>query len=152
CAERSRKVDRASGAEAAFHPDPPLHQLDDAPRNGQSEAGPAELACRGGIDLGIRGEDMLTCPLRNPTPCVAYCELQSTGGTVLGVRFDPNDHFPLLRELDRIPDEIDEDLSEPRRIAYERCRDFRGDAQPQLEPLFVGADGHDFESLVQNLA
>ena len=43
-------------------------------------------------------------------------------------------------------------MPEPRGIAYERRCDLGGDAQRQLQPLLVRADGHDLESLVENLA
>ena len=124
--EPSREVESAAGSDAALRPYPSLHQFDDARRNGESEAGAAELARRGRIDLGIGGEDQLARLFRNPDPRVANREPQGSGGSVLGVGLDPDDHFTLLGELDRVPDEIDEDLPEPRRIAYERRRRRRG--------------------------
>ena len=62
-------------------------------------------------------EDQLARILGNPDPGVAHCEPQCTRRFVVGVALDPDDHFTLLGELDRVPDEVDEDLPQPRRIA-----------------------------------
>src|SRR5688572_1133651 len=145
------EVESASGTDAALRPYPPLHQLDHAPRNGQPEAGAAELACCRGIDLRIGGEDQLACILGNPDPGVADCEPQCTGASVLGVALDPDDHFALVSELDGVSDEVNKDLPEPRWIADERPGHVRGNSKRELEPFLMSADGHDFERLVEYL-
>src|SRR5678815_376101 len=105
--EARGKEEGASRSYAALRPYSSLHQVDHAPRDGQTEPGPAELARRGCIDLRIRGEDQLARILGNPDPGVAHCKPQCTRRFVVGVALDPHDHFTLLGKLDGVPDEVD---------------------------------------------
>ena len=78
-------------------------------------------------DLLERKEDVLQFIGRDARPGIDHGETQATGGRNRQVsdgcgeirarlridQADPKDHFALVGELDRISDQVDEDLAEP---------------------------------------
>lgn len=150
--ELSREVKGTSGSDDALGPYASLHQLDHAPRDGQTQSRTAEFARGRSIDLGVRREDQLARIVGNANARVANCEPHPPRGWIVRIALDADDYFALLGELDRVTDEVDEDLAQPRRISDQRLRHVGGDPKRELEPLLMRSYGHHFERLVQYLA
>jgi hypothetical protein len=54
-------------------------------------------------------------------------------------------HFPFLRELEGIPDQIEKDLAKATRVPSDRMRDFNRDIAQHLKPLFIRSKRHRFQ-------
>jgi hypothetical protein len=58
---------------------------------------------------------------------------------------NPNDHFAILRELDRISHQIDEHLPQPAGITQQPWRDIRRNIASQFQLFPMGGEGNCFE-------
>ena len=64
---------------------------------------------------------------------------------------DPNDHLPARCELDRIADQMSENLPQPCRVADESIGHFRIDAAGQIEPLGLSPLAKSAQEVAKNL-
>ena len=149
--EHQGEVEGAAAIELAVEPDAPAHPLDQPATDGETKPGPAESARRRGVRLSEGVEDEPALVGRDPDARVLHGHAQGyvLGGHGLGV--DANGDFALLGELDRVADQIDEDLADPPGIADEVVRDTRTNLVRELERLGVGERRERLDRLGQGL-
>src|SRR6185312_1378288 len=99
----------------------------------QPEAGAAELARARRIDLAERLEDPLVVLGGDADAGIAHRELYAAGGRARRDR-----HATALGELERVRDEILEDLAEPKRVGLDRLGQAGRCDEAELEPLLRG--------------
>ena len=121
----------------------PAHQLDQLARDGQAEAGAAVLAGGGHVGLGERLEELRRLFTRHAHSGVAHGELELHLLAGLFEQFDLEPDLALLGELDRVVDEVGEDLAETKRVAAQLLGDGAGHVGEELEALVVGLLGRE---------
>ena len=126
---------RGALADLARHADFPSHQPRQAPGNGQPEPGPADPGGRAHFGL-LEGLEQARLSLRrNPDARVLDFETQ---GFVLAFAIHQADaqlDMALLGELDRVADEIAQDLPEAKPVHHHRRADLGVDMVAQLKAL-----------------
>jgi len=112
-------------ARLAVHADLAAHQADQPLRDRESEAGPAlaSRVVRMRLDEGVEDGGLML--VGNPDAGVSHGAADESEVAV--GRLEANLDLALLRELERVAREIDEDLAETARIASEECRQARID-------------------------
>ncbi len=125
----------------ALEPDAAAHQLHQAAGDGEPEPGAAVLARGRHVGLGERLEELRGLLRRHAHPGVAHGELQLdlVAGPLQQLDGEPD--LAALGELDRVVDEVGEDLSETQRVAAQVLGDRARDVDEELEPLVVGLLG-----------
>ena len=118
------------------------HQLRESPADGQPEPGPAVAARRRAIDLAERLEQTVHPVLGDADPGVADREVEP----VPVARVEPlgagrDHHLPALGELDRVVQQVDQDLPQPRDVADDGARRRRVEVVGEVEPLLQRARG-----------
>src|SRR5262249_14906950 len=115
--ERKVDVERATASDLALDPDPSAHELGELSSDGKAEAGASVLAGAGPVDLLETLEDQRLLVRRNSDAGVDDSETYA--GRIFARRLDGGRHAhgSLLGELDRVADEVDEDLTETYRVA-----------------------------------
>ncbi|MGD0134563.1 MAG: hypothetical protein ABSE57_21145 [Bryobacteraceae bacterium] len=108
-------MERAALAFLALHPDASVHHLDQSAGDGQTETGAAKSSGEGAVHLGECIEDQRLFFGWNPDSGIAHGEVQRL--PFLGCPFDLDRDAASLGELDGVPDEIDQNLPQPSRIA-----------------------------------
>src|SRR5262249_38563427 len=146
------KVERAPLPRLALDPHSPSHELDELQRNGQAQAGAAVFARRRGVDLrkGLKEETQLLA--RNADARVTYREMEAGRRFVLGFALDTHGHFARAGELDRVADEVHENLPQPARVADEVLGYVVEHVAGQLEPFGVGAQRQRGDRFVEVVA
>ena len=120
---------------------------------------PPILPRRGSIGLGEGREDPRLVVRRDADSRIRHGELQehlrglaaarSSGGAQAG---HAHRHFALRRELDRVADQVRQDLAESQRIADQPIRQVLRQIADQLQALLAGPDSQRLERLVQGRA
>ena len=106
-------MERRPLALLALHPHRAAHQLDDALRDREAEPG-AAVAARGRcVDLAERLEQPVHPILRDPDAGVADGEVQAMLSAAGRLGVDVDDHLALLRELDRVREQVEQHLPQP---------------------------------------
>ena len=105
--------DRKNGALAnlALHPDVPLHHLNEAVSNGESQAGAAILAGNGGIRLGKLLKQVLLLPGRDANPVVADLELNPVSILDLDLLHVHGD-AAVVRKFAGVAQQVEQDLAD----------------------------------------
>ena len=136
-------------ADHALDPDPAAHHADQTPRDGQPQPRPAVAARRGGVGLleGLEYERLLFRGDPDPRVRDRDVKLHRIGRLSLGAH--PNDDRAPLRELERIPDQVQDDLAQAAGIPDERVGRVPGDVDCELQPLLVGAEGQRLQRVGQ---
>ena len=101
----------------------------------QAQAGAPEMPRGGCLGLYKRLEHRLQLVRRNANPAVLHIDAVTR---LLAPLFQPHDHLDAaaVRELDRIADQVGQDLAQPRRIAFYGCGQRLREHQLQREALF----------------
>jgi hypothetical protein len=149
--EPRREAEGTALAGRALQPDLPAHQLDQAARDGQAEAGAAVLARGGHVRLRERLEQPGHLLLAHADAGVAHREaqLRLVPGALQHLRLQPD--LALRRELDRVVDEVGQDLAEAQRVAQQVVRDSVGNVHQEFQPLLVGLFSGDHRHLLDHL-
>ena len=128
-----REEECAAHADLAFHPDAAVHQFHQLLRDGQAQTRAAVLAGSGTVGLGETLEDEPELVLGDADAGIGDGEAETSRPVVFGIRLDPHFEPALVGELDRVAEQVDEDLAQPVRIADQITRDVRryGLAQPK---------------------
>src|SRR5207247_1008850 len=117
--------------------------------DGETQGGAAELAGRRGIELAERLEQPVEPVGRDPEPGVAdrELELDERPPTVArrAARADGDADLAGVGELDRIVEQVHEDLAKAGDVADDGVGDRFVHAAGQLEPLLGGPDGDQVE-------
>ncbi len=129
----------------ALDPNRAAHQRNESLRNRKPEPGAAVAACRGGVDLAERLEERVHPIRRDADPGVAHCERETIGVRSGGFRVDVDDNLALLRELDRIRQQVEQDLPESARVSDDSRRSVLVDQAAQLDLFLPGARRDDVE-------
>ena len=109
----------------ALDPQPAAHQLDQAARDGQTQARAAEAARRRAVGLRERLEDVApACRRGMPMPVSLTTEVQrhGLGGRLLGTCRRASTTSPCGRELDGVADDVEQHLPQPAGVADQRFR------------------------------
>ncbi len=101
------------------------HQLDQAPADGQAQPGAAVLAGGGHVGLRERLEQLRRLLRRHADAGVAHGELELHFLARAFEQFDVQPDLAALGELDRVVDEVGEDLAEAERVARAGARGSR---------------------------
>src|SRR5712692_6898772 len=133
--------ERAALSRLAVHPDLAAHQLHEAPADGETESGPAELARGRAIGLAEWLEQARSGLGGNSDAAITHGNAQLDIVRGLVRDFDRGHHLAALRELDGVSDQIDQHLAEATGVATQGGRDRRVDARQELDSLAVGALG-----------
>src|SRR5579864_8264154 len=111
-------METTSAAHLAFDPDFTLHGLDQARRDGQTQAGSTEAAGSASVRLREGLEDHALLFLRNTDAGVANLEMQKLLIHTLGLKRYLQANFPALGEFDGIAQQVHDHLPDPRGIAH----------------------------------
>src|SRR5271157_1834760 len=134
-----REVEAASLSGLALHPDPALHELDQADGNGQAQTGAAIAAGGGGAGLREWGEYRGLLFTRDADARVGDHKVQQGLPAAAFLHAGMQRHFAPFGELDGVADEVEDDLAEPGRIAHDGFGNLRSDLANHLEVLLMGA-------------
>ena len=131
-----RQLDDEGRADAflAHHRHLAAHQLGQLAADRQAEAGAAVLTRRRGVGLGElleQGEDLV---LRDADAGVGDRQPEAARIGRLEARRDA----ALVGELDRVGDQVGEDLAQPVGVAAPHARGLRRDLDREIQPLVVG--------------
>ena len=151
CGEGERKGKLTAFSDLALHLDLSAHEPDQALRDGEAESGSAVAARHRRVRLRELLEDRANVFGCNADARVADGESQLhviVGGQG---RRDRNDDLTLLRELDRVSDQVHQDLTEARRIPAHRAGHFGRDLRQELEMLFARSDREQARRRVRDL-
>ena len=148
---RAVKPERAALARFALDRDLASHQLGQLLGDRQSESRAAIFAGGRGVGLLEGLEQALDLRLAHADAGIAHGKLDelAVGGVLQNANLDRD--LALLGELDGVVAEIDQDLTEPERIAAEMGRDRGLDLEDQLEPLGRGLLAHQVADILQHL-
>ena len=91
------------------------------------------LASGRAVDLRIGGEDPGLLLLGQADAGVGHLEMEEGSGAGRLPAPDPHDDFTRVGELDRVAEQVDEDLPEPAWIADRVVRNIRPDVEDQLD-------------------
>src|SRR5580704_4016191 len=125
-----------------FYPDASSHQLHKTRRYRQAKPRSAKASRHGVVRLGKRFKDKLLPVLRYTYSGVLYGKMQYGVVLVRCLDRDSEDHFTLLGKFDGIPQQIDENLPQSRRVAYQCCRDVMVHIYDQFKALLVRPERH----------
>jgi hypothetical protein len=147
-------MESASSADFALDPDPAAHQAYQLRRDRQAQPGAAIETGRGAVGLGERGEDRLPPVGGDADPRVAYAEMQPDVAFCprFGIEIDIDDHLSALGELDRVAQQIDEDLTQPRRVANDSIGHIEMNATGHFESLRLGPQAEHVQRIAEVLA
>jgi len=137
--EWQRDVNPRAARGLALYVDRSPHQLGQTLRDGEPQSRSSESTRRRSVRLREWVEDRGVFFFRYPDSRVAYAERHRHPLGVDALAVHTHDHFARLGELHRVADQIDHDLTKPRRIAAERGRKVGPDLAGELESLGVGA-------------
>ncbi len=127
-------------AGVARHFDFSVHQLDQPFRNGEAESGAAIFSRRRRISLLKGLENAFLLIRRDADAGIPNAELQ-LNRILRAHSAHFNDDFALVRELDRVADEVHEHLAQTIRVSNQPARHVRLNPARHLEVLFVGVHG-----------
>ena len=139
--EADDKVEPASPADFAFHPDTAAHEADQARGDGQAQARAAVAARRRSVGLLEHLEDGRLFLRRDADPRVGDDEVQHHVLFRVGFPRHFQAHLPGLRELDGVADEVDDDLAQAAIVADHHVGHFGMDEAGQFQSLLVRANG-----------
>ncbi len=144
--------ERAAHADRALHPDAPVHQLHELFGDSKAEPGTSVFARRRAVGLGEALEDGVQFFGGDSDARVRDCEPQIAGAVIIGVRLNPHFEMTLLRELDRVAEQINDDLAKPVRVADQIDGHAGIETLAQRQALGRGPALDDFHRAVNNLA
>src|SRR4029079_7897677 len=138
-------------ADLTLHRDVAAHHLGELLGDRQAKAGTAIISGGRGVGLLEGLEQALDLRLGHADGGIAHAKLDelTVGGVLQNANLDGD--LTLLGELDGVVAEIDQDLTEPERIAAEMGGPRGLDLEDQLEPLGRGLLTHQVADILQHL-
>jgi hypothetical protein len=143
---RQRAGEARPLARPARDGDRAAHRRHDARRDGEAEADAAHAPRRVGAGLLELPEDAVEVLRRQTRPGVGDGEHQAAVGLV-----DLQRHAALRGELDRIADEVEDDLAQAVRIGHDAASRGGCDMAGDVDALFVGARRHQFHRVLEQV-
>jgi hypothetical protein len=98
---------------------PAVHQFHKLFTDGQAQAGAPVMAAGRRVSLGERLKQEAEAGRRNTDAGIGHGAVDGGVGLTLRRTAHTYTHFALVRELDRVVDQVEEDLAEPTRMAGE---------------------------------
>src|SRR5262249_49580886 len=138
--EAGREVEHGAAPRLALDPDATPHQLDQVPTDREPETGPAVGARRRDVGLDERRADGGGLVRGDRDAGVADAEVQDAGARlrrVAGGRAHVEGDRADGRELHGVAQEVDQDLSEPYRVAPEAVGKLLCHDAAEREPLLL---------------
>src|SRR5205823_11162715 len=125
----------AAGPLLALDPDLAPHEAGEHPRDRQAQTGAAVPAGGGAVDLRIRREDLRALLLRQPDAGIGDLEAEQHARTegVQSHRLD--DDLAGVGELDRVADQVEQDLAQSPWVADDSYRHVGLDVEDELDAL-----------------
>src|SRR6266849_2133606 len=123
--ESNRKMKRASLPRLAFNPDSSAHEMDQLSRDGEPETCSPILSCCGTIGLREGLKDLGVHLLGDAYSCITHRKLEFHFFRADGVASDADDDLAGFRELDAVPNQVDDDLPQPGGVSHEFLGNFR---------------------------
>ena len=137
---------RRAAALLALDRDRPAHQLDEALRDGEAEAGPAEPARRRRVDLAERREQPVHPVRWDPDPGVAHRRARAGRSRIrVGSASTRTTTSPAVGELDRVREQVQQHLAEAGLVAEDPGGRVLVDQTAELDPLLPGARRDDVQ-------
>ena len=139
---RQAQIDDETRAPArrALDADVSAHQAQQAAADRQPEAGAAVLARGRAVGLRKVFEDPGLRFRCDADAAVYDADFDRTLGWGLFAQRDPHDHFAVFGELERIADQVGDDLAQPERVAVQRQRCVgRGELGRQFNAFDLGS-------------
>ena len=118
----------------------------------ETEARSSETSGGGSVRLGKRREQSRLCVSGNSSARVGNIDLQRERVRFLGQEHDVDRHVAGFRELDGVPDQVEQDLPQSDRIADDVVRNIVGDIVGQLQPFLVCLIGEEIHGLFNRVA
>ena len=112
-AERRSEMESAADAIFALGPDSATHHFNKTFGDGEAKTGATVFARRGSISLGKCLEQAGALLGRHADAAVADGELQFDPVSILLLESNADDDLAAFGELDRVVDQIDQNLAEP---------------------------------------
>src|ERR1700730_247054 len=122
---------------SAIHPDFPSHQLDQPPRDGQSQTCPSVFPSCGCIGRSKREKYRFLLLWRNPDPSVCHGKMKNALCSIPRINDNLQRHFSLVGELNRIAYEIGDNLAYTGRIPPNDLWHLGTDIAQQFELLLI---------------
>ncbi len=120
CFEIEPDIELGTGAGRTFRRNIAVHQLREPPHDRQPQPGAAEFPCRGRIRLRERLEQFSALLLVHPDAGVFDDEHDAGAAPAERRRAGAHADAPALGELQRIAEQVEQDLPQPGRIADQR--------------------------------
>ena len=149
---RQRDLERRALPRLALDADRPAHQLDDALRDREPEPGAAVAPSRGGVDLAEGREQPVHPILRDPDAGIADGELDAPGALPGRLGVDVHDDLALLGELDRVREQVEQDLSQAGHVPHDSRRHGLAEQAAELHVLLHRTWSNDLERPLDALA
>ena len=140
-----REMEGAALAELALQPDFAAHQIDQAARDRQAEAGAAIFAGGRAVFLGKGIKYQLLLFRGNADAGVAHRKMHRGSIAMAGALRDAQRDFAIFGELDGVADQVGQDLTDAAGVAQRMGRHFRQDFADQFDVFLVGAQRHRFQ-------
>ncbi len=151
-AEPGGELEGAALAFDALDPDASAHHTDELRADGEPEAGAAELAAGRAVGLGEGLEDQVLLVGGDADAGVRDLEVQRDRAVRMRRDAHRDADLAALGELDGVADEVEDDLSEPARVADDGVGDVGRDVADQLEVFLVRAQGQRLHRALEVLA
>src|SRR6185312_14237326 len=150
--ERNRKPEHRTAPGFRTHSDLAAHQFDQLLADGQPQAGAAVAARDRGVGLREWLEQSSGLFGRQADARVAYREQQFVVRGAVAAAADPHRDATALGELDRVPDQVGEDLPHAHGVAAHAGADVVIDDHAQRQTLRFGGLFHQAENVVHQFA
>src|ERR1700686_1060272 len=150
--ERGWEVKYAALPDFTLHPHFSTHHFYDPAGNGQAQAGPSESPRGGSVRLRESFKYQLLLITRNSDSCVRYANVQMYGVVGLTLRFRVNDDVSMFGELDRITDQIHDQLPETRWISYHCTWHVGRNPGGQFQVFLVGTDRQRLKGVAEKIS
>ena len=138
-AEARGEMKFAPASQFALDPNLAAHQLDQARRNAQAEAGAAVISSGGAIRLNERFENSGLLLGSNADAGIGNDGVQAHIAIAPFADSQADDHFAAMREFDGVAGEIDDDLAQTAGIAGKSFRDVVLHIKREFETFFMSA-------------
>jgi hypothetical protein len=132
-----REPERAPATRPLGDADLAAHQVHEVAADRQAQSRSAELARRRAVGLRERLEERGPDDLGDPDPRVFDLEPHALDSALVAFAADAHGDPAVLRELDGVSAQVDEDLPQPMRIAHHGARHVRIDQDLEGELLVV---------------
>ena len=151
-AESYRAMKCAAFSHNAFGPNPSPHQLRQLLADRQAK--PRTAVASGNRRIGLREalENRRQLVLRDTHTGVPDHKMNGARSSLCRVIRHFEDDGPLLRELDRIADEIDQNLVKAIWIAGQRAGDIGREMTRQFQPFLIRSHRENFDSFFDEIA